>query len=59
MMNILDKSGEKTADEPNHAALQHAGLAIILMMVVLFSFFEMARAAISHPTMLPDIVEIR
>lgn len=59
MMNYVDKSGEKTADGPDHAALQHAGLAIILIMVVLFSFFEMARAAISHPATLPEIVKIK
>lgn len=58
-MNISDKSGMKPAAEPDHSALQHAGLAIILVMVIMFSLFEMARAALNHPAALPDIVEIR
>lgn len=57
-MYFHNKSEAKTVAEPNHSALQHAGLAAILVLVILFSLIEMARTAISHPATLPDIVQI-
>lgn len=58
-MRYTTKTEAKAVAEPNHSALQHAGLAAILVLMILFSLVEMARTAISHPATLPDIVEIK
>ena len=57
-MRYIQKAEAKAAAEPNHAALQHAGLALILVLVILFSLVEMARTAMSSAQSMPDIVSL-
>jgi hypothetical protein len=57
-MRYIQKAEAKAAAEPNHAALQHAGLALILVLVILISFAQMVRVAISGPSLLPDIIAV-
>lgn len=57
-MRYTTKTEAKAVAAPNHSALQHAGLAAILVLVILFSLIEMARTAMSHASTMPGIVEI-
>lgn len=57
-MRYTNKTEAKAVAESNHSALQHAGLAAILVLVILFSLVEMARTAMSHASTLPGVVEI-
>ena len=57
-MRYPNKAEAKTMAEPNHSALQHAGLAIILVAVIFISLIEMVRTAVSGPAVMPEIVQI-
>lgn len=57
-MRYHQKADAKAAAEPNHSALQHAGLAVILVFVILVSLVQMLRVAINGPSPLPDIIAI-
>ena len=58
VMRYIQKAEAKATAEPNHAALQHAGLALILVLVILVSLVQMVRVAISGPSSLPEIITI-
>ena len=57
-MRYMNRTDVKSAIEPNHSALQHAGLAVVLVLVILVSLVEMARTAMSRASTMPDIVRI-
>lgn len=57
MMRYTNQTEAKVVASPNFSALQHAGLAAVLVVVILFSLIEMTRTAISHPAALPGIVQ--
>lgn len=57
-MRYTNKTEAKAVAEPNHSALQHAGLAAILVLVIFVSLIEMARTAMSHASALPGVVQI-
>lgn len=57
-MRYTNKTEAKAVAESNHSALQHAGLAAILVLVILFSLVEMARTAMTHASTMPEIVTI-
>jgi hypothetical protein len=58
VMRYTNKAEAKITAEPNHSALQHAGLAAILVLVILFSAIEMARTAMSRAATMPEIVQM-
>lgn len=57
-MRYTNKAEANAVAAPNHSALQHAGLAAILVLVILVSLVEMTRTAMSHASTMPGIVEI-